>query len=129
MAQRCTAESQCSLKYGVIVVHERSGGNSHLTAAGQMISITCFALVVSVLQPGLLLGQSELTLEDIIKAVEENETLYQNIDVTMVSNYDIGDRTPAEEVAREYKNIRYISQNNWFKLRVEGDATTDAESY
>ncbi|HUY36869.1 MAG TPA: hypothetical protein VMV69_29390 [Pirellulales bacterium] len=87
---------------------------------------TMLAVLVTLL--GATAARAEVTLADIIENVRRNEAIYENLDVVIHSEYDIGDRAPVKfgngsaEVLSDNKRLRYVRQGGMFRLDRTGSS-------
>ncbi len=71
--------------------------------------------------------RAEVTLEDIIENVRRSEALYENLDVVIHTEYEIGDREPAQfdqgaEVLKSSSRVHYVRQDGLFRLDRTGSS-------
>jgi hypothetical protein len=72
-------------------------------------------------------SRAEVTIDDIIENVRRNEALYEDLDVVIHSEYDIGDREPAKfdngaEVVKSSARVHYVRQDALFRLDRTGSS-------
>lgn len=83
-----------------------------------LISLAAFTCVVMAGTP----LRAQLTMEDIIENVRRNEALYDNIDVTLITDYGIGDQKPMDfgngmsQLVSLDTRIRFVSQDGLFRF-------------
>ena len=71
-------------------------------------------------------AQAQVTLQSIVENVRQNERLYENIEVTMTTLYEIGDRPVSDknEIVRRETQTRFVSQGDWFRMERGGRGQT-----
>ena len=91
------------------------------------------AAVFLALQAGGAPCRAELTLPDIIENVRRNEELYNDIDVKMFEDYDIGDRSSAKfddgrsEISHRSGSTHYVTQGTMFRFERQGTSKSGGE--
>jgi hypothetical protein len=88
-----------------------------------------FSLAFGALSFAPTTASAEVTLADIIRNLQQNEELYENIEIAMQETYDIGDRKPegfefsgrkGSEISHKQSETRCVSQGKWFRIDRKG---------